>query len=135
LAELRVRHDRRFREVLADCPVQLPAPSDDVRRSAMHLFIIRLEPDRTSWTRDRFIEALQERGIQPSVHFIPVHLHPFYAQMGYRRGMFPAAERAFDQAISLPFYPTMSDDTMERLLDITRAMLIDGPGRSATPGS
>ena len=54
-------------------------------------------------------------GIGTSVHFIPLHLHPLYARMGYRPGQFPAAEAAYAGAISLPIWPGMSDDQIDRV--------------------
>lgn len=119
----RQRHDRLYRDALRDCPLVLPPEDDDEHRSAKHLFIVRLDPERTRWQRGDFIEALQEQRIFPSVHFIPVHLHPYYREMGYRDGMFPYAEQAFEQAISLPFYPAMPDASVERLLDTVRNLL------------
>jgi dTDP-4-amino-4,6-dideoxygalactose transaminase len=84
-------------------------PTVEVRAvSAWHLFPVRL---RDVSRRDRLIEDLRARGIGVSVHFIPVHLHSFYASTyGYRRGDFPIAEAAFDSLISLPLWPGMSDD-------------------------
>ena len=64
--------------------------------------------------REKFIERLTEQGVGTSVHFIPCHLHPFYAKhLGHNRGDFPAAEQAFERAISLPLYPAMTDDDAE----------------------
>jgi dTDP-4-amino-4,6-dideoxygalactose transaminase len=123
MTETRRRHDVRYREALADCPLVLPPLDDDDHRSAMHLFIVRLDRERTSWERADLIEALQERRIFPSVHFIPVHLHPYYREMGYREGMFPHAEAAFEQAVSLPFYPAMPDESVDRLLQTVRDLL------------
>ena len=123
MTQTRRRHDRLFREALAESPLVLPPTDDDDHRSAMHLFIVRLDRERTSWERADLIDALQERRIFPSVHFIPVHLHPYYREMGYREGMFPHAEAAFEQAVSLPFYPAMPDESVERLLETVRDLL------------
>ncbi len=113
----------RYREALAGTPVILQ-PADDHRiKSAHHLFIVRLDPDQTDRTRDEVIEGLHAEGIQASVHFIPVHLHPCYRKMGYKRGMYPHAEAAFDQALSLPLYPAMPDESVQRLLAITRTLV------------
>ena len=121
---IRRAHDQQYREALADCPVILPPTEDAKHRSALHLFIVRLDTERTSWSREAFIEALQAERIFPSVHFIPIHLHPFYEKMGYRRGMYPEAERAYDQAVSLPFYPAMPEASVERLLQTVRRLLM-----------
>jgi dTDP-4-amino-4,6-dideoxygalactose transaminase len=127
LDQARRQLDRRYRDALADCPVMLPPEEDADHRPSFHLFVIRLDPGSTKWDRAAFIEALRQRGISTSVHFIPVHLHPYYREMGYERGMFPAAEAAFDSAVSLPFYPAMPDASVDYLLDTLRTLLREGP--------
>jgi dTDP-4-amino-4,6-dideoxygalactose transaminase len=68
--------------------------------------------------RDQLIEELRNRGIGTSVHFIPLHTHPYYRQeWGYREGDFPVAERYFDRCISLPLYPAMSDDDLDSVIE------------------
>ena len=116
-----------YREALRPLEDRVILPSTDARSAhAWHLFPIRLrEPSR----RNRIIEELRGRGIGASVHFIPVHLHSFYAETyGYRRGDFPVAEAAFDSLISLPLWPGLPDDdvayiaeTLGALLDVRRA--------------
>jgi dTDP-4-amino-4,6-dideoxygalactose transaminase len=124
---VRREHARRFRRAFADLPLVLQRDDDEDRRSALHLFIVRLDPARTGWSREGLIEALREEGIYTSVHFIPVHLHPYYRDLGFRRGMFPVAEAAYDQAITLPFYPAMAPTSLERLLEVVRALLSSRP--------
>ena len=75
--------------------------------------------------RDAFIEALRDRNIGTSVHFIPLHLHPYYQQVwGYAPGQLPGAERAFGCAVSLPLYPAMTDgdvdDVVAAVADVVR---------------
>ncbi len=85
--------------------------------SAWHLFVLQIEPEAFSVGRDTFIEELKQRGIGTSVHFIPLHTHPLYSQrFGYRDGQFPNAERHFAGAISLPLYPSMTTDDVDRVV-------------------
>ena len=106
---------------------------------AWHLFVIRLGAaarpfdtvDRdlpgvaglppalqlTASRRALVIDGLRRAGIGTSVHFIPLHLHPLYARMGYRPGQFPAAETAYAGAISLPIWPGMTDADVERVVE------------------
>lgn len=87
----------------------LPAARPEVEH-AWHLYVIRLNLERLRITRDQFIEELKERRIGTSVHFIPVHLHPYYRdRYGYRPEDFPVASREFQRIISLPLNPRMSD--------------------------
>jgi dTDP-4-amino-4,6-dideoxygalactose transaminase len=84
---------------------------------AWHLYVLRVNTDALRINRDRVIEELKQRGIGTSVHFIPLHLHTLYQGLGYREGQFPNAEERFAGAISLPIYPGMTKDDVERVLD------------------
>jgi perosamine synthetase len=88
--------------------LQVPDTHTD-RKTSWHLYVLRIRPERLSIDRDRFIAELKNRGIGTSVHFIPLHLHPFYQkQFGYKPGDFPRAEAEYARAFSLPIYPTMT---------------------------
>jgi perosamine synthetase len=88
---------------------------------AWHLYVIKVQPDVLAISRDRLIEELKERGIGTSVHFIPLHTHPFYREnLGYRLGQFPNAERHFKGAISLPLFPGMTEEDTDRVIDALR---------------
>jgi dTDP-4-amino-4,6-dideoxygalactose transaminase len=109
LAAARRRLVDLYRGALAPLADRLLLPTVDGRSEhAWHLFPIRLrDPSR----RNALIEDLRARGIGASVHFVPVHLHSFYAATyGYRRGDFPVAEAAFDALVSLPLWPGMADE-------------------------
>jgi dTDP-4-amino-4,6-dideoxygalactose transaminase len=111
----RQRYTAMYDAAFADMPeIQTPVIWPDVAH-ARHLYIIELELDQLTISRDQFIEALRAENIGTSVHFIPVHLHPYYRQkFGYMRGDYPMAERIFDRMITLPLYPKMSDqDVMD----------------------
>lgn len=92
---------------------------------AWHLYSLQVNPSALTVSRDRVIEELKQRGIGTSVHFIPLHLHPLYqAKLGYRTGQFPEAEQRFERTISMPIFPSMtnedSDRVIEALYDIAR---------------
>lgn len=110
----RVQIARRYSEAFADLPgVRVPADSASGVH-AWHLFVLRVEG---GVARDDVIDRLRESGIGTSVHFIPLHVHSHYRnRFGYAPGDFPAAERAFDQVISLPLYPGMTDAEVERVI-------------------
>jgi dTDP-4-amino-4,6-dideoxygalactose transaminase len=84
-----------------------------------HLFIILLRLDRLAIGRDDFIRALASEGIGSSVHFIPVHHHPFFAPYLDEKRAFPVCEDYFERCISLPLYPDMSD---EDVADVVTAL-------------
>ena len=101
--------------------VELPA---DGPGHAWHLFILRLMLDRLSVDRGEVIERLREAGIGTSVHFIPLHLHPFYRdRLGATADAFPVATREFDRVLSLPLWPGMGDDAVDRVVSALEAIL------------
>lgn len=126
IEELSVRRReivKRYMEGLADVPgIVLPADSGRGVH-AWHLFVLRLDPERTAIDRGAFIEALRESGIGTSVHFIPLHLHPLYRErFGYEPGDFPVAEASYANSVSLPLYPSMSDSEVGRVVEAVRTV-------------
>jgi dTDP-4-amino-4,6-dideoxygalactose transaminase len=119
----------RLFEILSQAPdlFELPETGEAAGHvHAWHLFMLRLRLDALRIDRARFIEELGERGIQASVHFIPVHLHPWYRRSyGYRGGEFPVAEAEYAREISLPFFSALSLEQATRVgeacLEIGRA--------------
>jgi dTDP-4-amino-4,6-dideoxygalactose transaminase/lipopolysaccharide/colanic/teichoic acid biosynthesis glycosyltransferase len=109
---------RRYSEGLAGIDAyQLPYVRPDSQH-AWHLYAIRTRSAALSIHRDEVIEELRNRGIGVSVHFIPLHTHPYYrSNFGYRSGDFPVAEDYFDRCISLPIYPAMSNADQDRVID------------------
>jgi dTDP-4-amino-4,6-dideoxygalactose transaminase len=88
---------------------------------AWHLFLLRLRPDRLRISRDRFIEELRARGIGTSVHYIPLHLMPYYSgRYGLKPPDFPAALDCFERTISLPIYPALTDAQAGRVVEAVR---------------
>jgi dTDP-4-amino-4,6-dideoxygalactose transaminase len=87
------------------------------RNTSWHLYILRLRPGRLRVDRDGFIRALSARGVSCSVHFIPLHLQPYYQRAyGYRAGDFPNAEQQYHCCLSLPIFPGMTDQEIEQVI-------------------
>ena len=115
------RYHAGFRD-LAAVTVPAGAPGSE---HAWHLYMLRLRPADARIGRDQFIEELRARNIGTSVHFIPLHLHPYYQRAwGYRPGDFPAPRRPSRTRVSLPLYPAMRDadvdDVVEAVWDVAR---------------
>lgn len=102
---------QRYTEAFGTLPQIILPPHDTTESEHIyHLYTIRLALDRLAISRDRFIEALRAENIGTSVHFIPLHLHPHYRkQFGFSRGAFPVAEAVFDNIVSVPIFPGMTD--------------------------
>jgi len=119
---LATRYDDGLAQVDA---VERPPHAPPHAMHARHLYMIRLRPGVLTIGRDAFIEELRARNVGTSVHFIPLHLHPYYQEAwSYRPGQFPGAEHAFAGAVSLPLYPAMSDrdvdDVVAAIADVAR---------------
>jgi dTDP-4-amino-4,6-dideoxygalactose transaminase len=127
------RFQQRRRQVVAayqaafepEDALELPVEHPWVEH-AWHLYVLRLRPAALRIGRDRFIEELTARNIGTSVHFIPIHLHPYYRdRYGYRPADFPVAYDSFQRMTSLPLNPRLSDqdvaDVIEAVLDVIRA--------------
>ncbi|MBN2551126.1 MAG: DegT/DnrJ/EryC1/StrS family aminotransferase [Spirochaetales bacterium] len=111
----------RYLEGLADLDY-LRLPPDQADHS-WHLFQIRLDLSRLELDRDRFIDALMERGIGVSVHFIPLHLMPYYRRTyGLRERDFPHSMRCYRETISLPIYPGLGEQQVERVIAAVREL-------------
>jgi dTDP-4-amino-4,6-dideoxygalactose transaminase len=112
-----------YDEALAGLPLILPprAPTGDMH--AWHLYVIRLA-DGAGIERDRLIERLFEAGIGCSVHYIPLHLHPYWRdRYGLQAAMFPHSQHAYERMLSLPLYTRMTLDDVARVAAVLRSVL------------
>ncbi len=114
----------RYREGLGDLEaIELPAEQPGSTH-AWHLFVIRLRLDRLRIDRRAFVEELTAHNIGSSVHFIPVHLHPFYRdRYAYPPGAFPVATAEFERIVSLPLNTRMSDEDADDVIGAVRAII------------
>jgi dTDP-4-amino-4,6-dideoxygalactose transaminase len=114
----RVAIAERYKQALTSFEgFQLPLVKPDIQH-AWHLFTVLVDSDVLRIHRDQVIEELRQRGIGTSVHFIPLHLHPYYQQKwGYQPGQFPHAERHFERCLSLPIYPRMTDEDVDYVIE------------------
>ena len=109
---------RRYHESLAGAGLSLPVTGLNTQqlRSALHLYVVRLHTDDAQVHKDAF-EALRERRIGVNVHYIPVHLQPYFRSMGFGPGDYPNAERYYRQAISLPLFASLSESQQDQVIN------------------
>lgn len=100
--------------------ILLPARRPYVE-SGWHLYVVRVADPAL---RRPLFEALRSQNIGVQVHYIPVYYHPYYRQLGYRRGLAPNAEAFYDRAISLPIFPSMADSDVIRVVDAIAHSLV-----------
>lgn len=99
---------------------ELPVERPEVEH-AWHLYVLRLQPGVLRIGRDRFIQELTQRKIGTSVHFIPLHLHPYYRDTyGYAPDAYPVARSNYERMLSLPLHPGLSEADVE---DVVGAVL------------
>jgi dTDP-4-amino-4,6-dideoxygalactose transaminase len=116
----------RYDTALAGLPLVLPARPPAGELHAWHLYVVRLAGD-AGITRDRLIEALFERGIGCSVHYIPLHLHPYWRERyGLRPDQFPYSQHAYERMVSLPLYTRMTEADVDRVAAAVREALRAG---------
>lgn len=115
-AAIAARYDAFFRE---QPELELTKSAAD-RSHAHHLYVIKLDLDALRISRAQFIQELAARGVSTSVHFIPLHLHPYYRDTySYRPEQLPVAAQLYERSVSLPIYSRMTDEQVTRVATTT----------------
>jgi dTDP-4-amino-4,6-dideoxygalactose transaminase len=113
----------RYTSALAGMPMRVPAVARPGDLHSWHLYVIQLDLESLTIDRKRFIELMSEQGIGCSVHFIPLHLQPYWRdRYALKPEDFPVATDVYSRAVSLPIYTRMSDADVERVIDAVRAI-------------
>jgi len=106
---------QHYNEQLVDLPVT-PIHQNPDAYSAYHLYVIRLDLGRISKSHGEIFEGMRNQGILVNLHYIPVHTQPYYRELGFNEGDFPAAEQYYREAMTLPLYPMMTSTQQERVI-------------------
>lgn len=108
----------RYNEAFLKSPHLITPYVPPDRLSSWHLYMLRLRLDQIKKTRRRVFDELRSLGIGVHVHYIPLHLQPYYKErFGYKRGDFPEAEKYYDSALTIPLFPSMADEDCQRVID------------------
>lgn len=118
------RHDisDAYGEMLSDLPVSGQSEPPEIY-SARHLYIVRLDPMGLNVSHREVFDAMREAGVGVNLHYIPVHTQPYYRAIGFKPGDFPEAEKYYAQAISLPMFPTLTDEDQKVVVGALRTAL------------
>ena len=108
-----------YDSAFADMPALSPLAQRDDRKSSYHLYVVRLNLSKLNASRLQVFGALRAENIGVNVHYIPVYWHPYYNKLGYGKGLCPVAEKAYEEIVTLPLFPAMSDRDAE---DVIRAV-------------
>jgi UDP-4-amino-4,6-dideoxy-N-acetyl-beta-L-altrosamine transaminase len=118
--ELAARYDR----LLAYLPLTLPSTQPEAE-SAWHLYVVRLQTERINLSHRQVFEGLRAAGVGVNLHYIPLHLQPYYRDLGFAEGDFPLAERYYAEAISLPLFPLLSDEQQDYVVEQLRRLILE----------
>ena len=113
-----------YNDAFKDLPVFTPAPVAPDTKHAYHLYTLLLDIDRLSITRDQFLDEMTKRKIGVGVHYIALHLHPYYQQtLGHKRGDFPNAEWISDRTVSLPLSAKLTNADVDDVIEAVQSIL------------
>ena len=121
---IRERYATLYNEAFKEIPeITVPHVAEDVEH-AWHLYVIQLDLERLQIGRNEIIDLLKKEGIGTSVHFIPLHLHPYYRDnYAYLPRHFPVASAVFERIISLPIYPKMTEADVQRIIEVVTRLI------------
>ena len=111
---------QRYFDCLSSLAIALPEPCN---QSAWHLYVIQVEPGQDKVERIELFEKLRESGIRTQVHYLPIHLQPYYRDQGFKEGDFPEAEAFYNRALSIPLYPGLSIKEQDRVIETLKQLL------------
>jgi dTDP-4-amino-4,6-dideoxygalactose transaminase len=110
---------KRFNEAFISLNEIIIPYEENFSNSGWHIYIIKLKPELLKVNRKKIFEALQFENIGVNVHYLPVYLHPYYQRLGYEKGLCPNSEDLYNNMITLPLFPSMSNDDVS---DVIKAM-------------
>ncbi|HOJ83004.1 MAG TPA: UDP-4-amino-4,6-dideoxy-N-acetyl-beta-L-altrosamine transaminase [Acetomicrobium flavidum] len=105
-----------YDSAFADMPALSPLAQRDDRKSSYHLYVVRLNLSKLNVSRLQVFGALRAENIGVNVHYIPLYWHPYYNKLGYGKGLCPVAEKAYEEIVTLPLFPAMSDRDAEDVI-------------------
>ena len=115
---------RRYDHALVELPAVRPLGVRNDARHAYHLYVVELDRAQLGGDRAGVFAALRAEGIGVNVHYLPVHLHPYYRQaLATGPGMCPNAEAAYEKILSLPIFPAMGDDDVDDVIHALRKVM------------
>ncbi len=112
----------RYDHALKGLPLQLPTVQSG-NQSAFHLYVVRLKRNATAKTHRQIFDELRQHGIGVNLHYMPVHLQPYYRELGFAPGQYPEAEAHGESAITLPLYTTLTDREQDQVVSALKQVL------------
>ena len=114
---------QRYNELLKELPVTIPWQHED-SYSGLHLYVIRLQLNKINKTHLEVFQGMRDAGILVNLHYIPVHMQPYYQNLGFEIGQFPQAEQYYKEAMSIPMFPNMREEQQDKVIAILKELLL-----------
>jgi len=118
------RHEiaQRYNDAFAGASIKLPWQAPDTY-SSFHLYVVRFQENDTNFSHREIFDYLHAKGIGVNLHYIPVHMQPYYLNMGFAKGMFEEAEKYYSEAISMPIYSHLSVEDQDLIISTIKEVL------------
>ncbi|MGL5336206.1 MAG: UDP-4-amino-4,6-dideoxy-N-acetyl-beta-L-altrosamine transaminase, partial [Enterovibrio sp.] len=113
---------QNYHQQLRDLPLLLPRIAPQTY-SSWHLYVVRLKLERLTLTHQEIFAQLRKLGVGVNLHYIPVHLQPYYQSLGFKRGDFPNAEHYYSSAVTLPLFAAMDDGQQQQVIQTLKIVL------------
>jgi UDP-4-amino-4,6-dideoxy-N-acetyl-beta-L-altrosamine transaminase len=120
-----IRHllKQRYHELLKDLPLITPTQSSD-SYSSLHLYPVQLKLEQISKTQNQIFDELRKSGVGVNLHYIPIHMQPYYQNTGFKKGDFPKVEDYYSRAISIPIYQGLTFEYQDKVVKVLKELLI-----------
>jgi len=120
-----IRHSlkQRYHELLKDLPLITPTQSSD-SYSSLHLYPVQLKLEQISKTQNQIFDELRKSGVGVNLHYIPIHMQPYYQNTGFKKGDFPKVEDYYSRAISIPIYQGLTFEYQDKVVKVLKELLI-----------
>lgn len=110
----------KYNQVFSAIPELILQQEIPESETTWHLYIIRLDLEKLKCTRREFFMAMSAENVQPQVHYIPVYWFPYYQEQGFKKGLCPIAEEIYSNCMSIPLYPTMTDEDVNDVIEAVK---------------
>lgn len=118
-AEIAKTYDEAFK----DMPEIILQDTIDESYTGRHLYVIQLNPEKLKCTRREFFDALYAENTCPQVHYLPVYMHSYYEKLGYKKGICPNAEYLYENMMSIPLYPSMTEYDVNSVIEAVKKIV------------
>ena len=120
-----IRHSlkQRYDDLLKDLPLITPAQSLD-SYSSLHLYPVQLKLEQLSKAHNQIFDELRKNGVGVNLHYIPIHMQPYFQNMGFKKGNFPIVEDYYSRAISIPIYQGLTTELQDKVVKVLKDLLI-----------